>query len=444
MGRLKQIHHPDFSLWQSAIDQTVAQHRGGQTEDVGGSGTAQRPDPDDPMVAAASAAARGLESGETTATMAAGGPAQATEALGGVAKYCASIWWEIAKARAERNAQAEQDWRARLGPFTTCDPRYAEAAQQYVEFYKLKRGAAPYKVWTNIGDFIVDWKLPSNARIAVLGDWGTGQQDAKSLLAAIARKNPDVVIHLGDIYYSGTEFEMKNYFLDIWRSELDLTKTKTFTLAGNHDMYSGGAPYYELIQTLGQPASYFCLRNDDWQFVAMDTGLHDDDALNATPTYLEDTEVQWLQDKINTAGNRRTVLLSHHQLFTAFEDIGGAYLNQKLSAQLGPMLANVTAWLWGHEHNQVIYKPFQGVLGRCIGHGAYPVGATEIPDRPAFANVPLENAILTKGPSFYSHGYAIVDLNGPAARVSYYQDSDPEDVAMYGETWGAQAAGVNP
>ena len=444
MGRMKQIHHPEFSLWQSAIDQTVAQHRGGQTEDIGGGGTAQRPDPDDPMVAAATAAAQGLADGETTAAMAAGGPAQATEALGGVAKYCASIWWEIAKARAEGNAQAEQDWRARLGPFGTCDPRYAEAAQQYVEFYNLKHGAAPYKVWKNIGDFIVDWKPPSNARIAVLGDWGTGQQDAKSLLAAIARKNPDVVIHLGDIYYSGTEFEMKNYFLDIWQSELDLTKTKTFTLAGNHDMYSGGAPYYELIQTLGQPASYFCLRNDDWQFVALDTGLHDDDALGAKPTYLEDTEVQWLQDKINTAGNRRTVLLSHHQLFTAFEDIGGAYLNQKLSAQVGPMLANVTAWLWGHEHNQVIYKPFQGVLGRCIGHGAYPVGATEIPDRPAFANVPLENAILTKGPSFYSHGYAIVDLNGSAARVSYYQDSDPEDVAMFSENWGARAAGVNP
>ncbi len=443
MARMKQIHHPEFSLWQSAIDQTVAQHRGGQTLDIGGSGAAQRPDPGDPMVAAAGAVAEGLESGQTTETMTAGGQPKATEGVGGVAKYCSSIWWEIAKARAEGNAQAEQDWKARLGPFTTCDARYAEAAEQYVEFYKLKGGKAPYKVWQKIDDFIIDWKLPAQARIAIVGDWGTGQQDAKALLAAIARKNPDVVIHLGDIYYSGTEFEMRNYFLNIWQSELDLTKTRTFTLTGNHDMYSGGAPYYELIQTLGQPASYFCLRNDDWQFLAMDTGLHDNDALDAAPTYLEDTEVQWLKDKVNGAGGRRTVLLSHHQLFTAFESIGSGFLNPKLSAQVGPMLDKVTAWLWGHEHNQVIYKPFQGVLGRCIGHGAYPVGVTEISDQPKFANVPLENVTLTKGPAFYAHGYTMVELNGAAAKVSYYQDSDPEDVAMFTETWGAQAAGGN-
>jgi len=31
---------------------------------------------------------------------------------------------------------------------------------------------------------------------------------------------------------------------------------------------------------------------------------------------------------------------------------------------------------------------------------------------------------LAKGPSFYSHGYLVMDLDGPAASVSYYQDSD--------------------
>lgn len=440
MGRVKQIHHPAFSLWQSAIDQTLAKHSGGQTEDFGGSGAVQRPDTTNPMMAAVSAVADGLDAGQTTEQMSAAGPAQATEALGGVAKYCASIWWEIAKAKVDGNAQAEQDWRARLGPFTTCDARYAEAAEQYVEFYKLKCGKPPYRVWKNIGDFVIDGKLPAQARVAIVGDWGTGQQDAKALLAAIARKNPDVVIHLGDIYYSGTEFEMENYFLNIWQNELDLAKTPTFTLAGNHDMYSGGGPYYELLDKLGQPASYFCLRNADWQFVAMDTGLHDADALGSQPTFLEDTEVEWMQDKVQNAGGRKTVLLSHHQLFTAYEDIGGGFLNPKLNAQVSPILDKVTAWLWGHEHNQVIYQPFQGVLARCIGHGAYPVGVTEIADQPAFPNVPLVDIKLAKGPAFYSHGYCILELNGPTATVSYYQDSDPEDTAMFTETWGAQAA----
>lgn len=413
---IRHLHHPEFSLWQSAVDQTVATQ----------SAAAERPTVDHPMVQATAAVAAQMQSGEP--------PKES--AIGDVAEYCASIWWEIAKARLRGDTAAEQAWKARLGPFTTCDPRYAEAAEQYVEFFKIKKGVVPYRVWKNLSDFIIDWQVPANARIAIVGDWGTGLPEAKALLEAIARKNPDIVIHIGDIYYSGTEFEVENYFWDIWKSTFDLTKVRTFTLAGNHDMYSGGGPYYQLIDELGQPASYFCLRNDDWQFIALDTGLHDDDALDARPTYLEDTEVEWLNDKVATANGRRTVLISHHQLFTAFENIGGQAVNTRLLGQVGSVLPQTTVWFWGHEHNQVIYKPWQGVLGRCVGHGAYPVGITEVAATPEFPEVPLEPVTLSKGPSFYAHGYALLELDGPSMRVSYYQDSDPENVPMFTETLG--------
>ncbi len=428
MAIFSQLHHPDFSLWQSAVEQTVA--------DIKGSVDELRGDSVHAMIEATNAVASNLKIGVSPAHEAQAGAANDS---GGWAKYCSSIWWEIAKAQVEGNLQAEQNWRNQLGQFTTCDVRYAQAAEQYVAF-QLNKERIPYKVWHNLSDFIVDWKVPAQARIAIVGDWGTGQADARALLQAIARKNPDLVIHLGDIYYAGTEFEMENYFLNIWKSILDLSKVRTFTLAGNHDMYSGGAPYYQLIQGLGQPASYFCLRNDDWQFVALDTGLHDDDALAAKPTFLEDTEVAWLNDKIATAGARRTVLMSHHQLFTAIEDIGGQSVNVRLQGQVSPILPKVDVWFWGHEHNQVIYKNWQGVLARCLGHGAYPVGITEIPDKPQF-DVPMENVFLTRGGAFHSHGYAIMELDGPAARVSYYQDSDPENLPMFVESFGAAAAG---
>jgi Calcineurin-like phosphoesterase len=242
------------------------------------------------------------------------------------------------------------------------------------------------------------------------------------------------VLHLGDIYYSGTEYEVSNYFLKIWDAILDLQQVRTFSLSGNHDMYSGGQAYYAMIAQLGQPASYFCLRNDDWQFIALDTGLHDDDAFNASPTYLEQTEVQWLTDKIQNAGKRRSVLLSHHQLFTAFDSVGGdTAINPRLQTQVGPLLPQVAIWFWGHEHNQVIYQPYQGVLARCLGHAAYPVGITEIPAAAKFPEVPVQDVVLSKGPSFYSHGYAIMDLDGPHATISYYQTSDPEDHPMFVE-----------
>ena len=434
---IKPFPHPDLSLWQSAVDEVVARHASSaQTQDVdAGPAPVQRPDTSDGMVQGTVTMGQYLHNGVTLANQAAvnGGP-KATESVGDWAKYCSSIWWQIAKAKAAGDAVAEQNWRAQLGQFSTCDPRYAEAAEQYVAYFRLKGGKVPYKVWTNLSDFVITDALPAQTRIAIVGDWGTGQQDAKALLAALARKQPHVVIHLGDVYYSGTQFEMENYFSNIWKSSLDLTRTRTFSLSGNHDMYSGGQAYYAMIAALGQPASYFCLRNADWQFVAMDTGLHDDDAFGSSPTYLEDTEVQWVTDKVKTAGSRRTVLLSHHQLFTAFDSVGGpTCVNPKLSAQLGGLLPDVTVWFWGHEHNQVIYDRYQGVLARCLGHGAYPVGITEIPSPALFPQVPVAKVTLTRGPSFYAHGYAILDLDGPHMTASYYQDSDPEGTAMFTE-----------
>ena len=141
------------------------------------------------------------------------------------------------------------------------------------------RKQIPYVVYKNLSDFVVDGKLPAQAKVAIVGDWGTGQDAAKLVLRQIANKKPDVVIHLGDIYYAGTQFEVDNYFLQPWKQILNLARLiqfPTFSLAGNHDMYSGGVPYYQMIQTeLGQPASYFCLRNANWQFVGLDTGYHD-------------------------------------------------------------------------------------------------------------------------------------------------------------------------
>jgi hypothetical protein len=237
---------------------------------------------------------------------------------------------------------------------------------------------------------------------------------------------------------------MENYFYNIWKASLDLTKIPTFTLSGNHDMFCGGAPYYKLIDQLGQPASYFCLRNDNWQFVAMDTGLHDNVPDGTVPTYLEDTEVAWVADKIQNRGARRTVLLSHHQLFAANEDICGQSVNPHLNQQLSPLLPNVDIWLWGHEHNLVLYRKYLGVLGRCIGHGAFPVGVTEIPATPEFPEVPMEPVRLGLASDgvFYNHGYAIMDLAGSSATISYYQDTD-EATPQYTETLDAVATATS-
>jgi len=51
-----------------------------------------------------------------------------------------------------------------------------------------------------MSDFVIEGRLLSDAKVALIADFGTGQRAAINILEQIARKNPDVVIHLGDIY----------------------------------------------------------------------------------------------------------------------------------------------------------------------------------------------------------------------------------------------------
>jgi len=135
--------------------------------------------------------------------------------------------------------------------------------------------------------------------------------------------------------------------------------------------------------------------------------------------------VDWLKRRLDQAGVRRTVLLSHHQLFSAFEGVPpGQAVNDKLSAQIGPLLSQLAIWLWGHEHNLVLYKKHMGVLARCVGHGGFPVGLEEVPVQPLHAEIPVEDFRLQAGDAFFAHGYAIIELQGKNATISYYQDTD--------------------
>lgn len=68
----------------------------------------------------------------------------------------------------------------------------------------------------------------------------------------------------GQSYYSGTLPETADNFLNLITAaglinSAGKTTIPIYTLAGNHDMYSGGSGYYNLLTQLGQPASFFCL-----------------------------------------------------------------------------------------------------------------------------------------------------------------------------------------
>lgn len=282
--------------------------------------------------------------------------------------------------------------------------------------------------------------LAANLKIAIIGDWGTGDNVAKNVLKQVAALQPDVLLHLGDVYYAGTQTEAQENFLNICSSVLP--GVPLYSLCGNHDMYSGGSGYYWLLDQIGQKASYFCLQNDDWIFLAMDTGFHDNNPFTVATNMTELvnangwSEADWHLNKIAQAGDRKVVLLSHHQLFSAFgsvgSDNGAAYAyNTNLYPVFSPILPKVEWWFWGHEHTLALYPPYMGLSrGRCVGASAVPV----FQDQQSYAaasglttveGLPMPewdaDTVLGATNNMYNNCFAIMTLTGASATVEYYQ-----------------------
>ncbi|WP_158930413.1 metallophosphoesterase [Acidisphaera sp. S103] len=210
-------------------------------------------------------------------------PAAAPSGVPDAAWTTARLTFEMLQARLRGNVAEADALEAELA-YGEFDPRWTETIAQYTAYFGVG-GAQKAPEYISANPDMQPLPFNTNATVALIADWGTGTETAASLLALIAQHDPDIVIHLGDIYYSGTPEECDRNFTRLINSTFDRTKVAIYNLAGNHDMYCGGVGYYNLLKTINQPtwpqqpASFFYLRSTDnqWQFVAMDTGHTDYD-----------------------------------------------------------------------------------------------------------------------------------------------------------------------
>lgn len=263
-----------------------------------------------------------------------------------------------------------------------------ELARQAQEEEQVGSGALEAKFGTGLrgGDWfgwlksILDWvdredahpflrptdssvkEFPDNGRIAMAADWGTGLYGAPKIAEQIRKQGPfDLLLHLGDVYYSGTEAEVQERMLKLWPKD---AARVTRALNSNHEMYSGGFGYFDLeFRAFDQRSSYFAFQNEQWLLLFLDTAYVDHD--------LDATQVGWINTVISGAGRRKIVLFSHQQLFSRL-DQQGPKLKKALSHLLGSKL--VKAWYWGHEHHAVLYEAHEEyhLLARCLGNGGIP------------------------------------------------------------------------
>ena len=295
------------------------------------------------------------------------------------------------------------------------------------------------------------YRLPSNVLVAIASDWGTGTSSAYKVADQMAKADPDVTIHLGDVYYSGTEEEYSTYFMapGCWpsgklRPRTSADASGTYVLNANHEMYSGGRGYFDVaLPGLKQETSYFCLENDHWRIIAIDTGYHCTRGLKkilsfifGDTTRLDHATLVWLGQVIfrDATDPRPVILLSHHQWFSAFDDRN--YLT--IGEQLQPYLARVALWFWGHEHRFAGYSAFAPkgtkVRARCIGHGGMPIeiGWKRKEPTPAVFSDQRLAGTAADGSRIGFCGFALLDFRAEQLVVTYIDENSRR---LLQETW---------
>ncbi len=277
-------------------------------------------------------------------------------------------------------------------------------------------------------------EIAGDARLVVVGDWGTGltwaqavgREMAKHVDAAKKEGREVHVLHVGDVYYSGWKEEYRSRFLPFWPVQPGDEDVASWALNGNHDMYSGGHGYFGYL--LRDPrfarqngSSYFCLQNGDWQLLGLDSAYRDED--------LAGEQGEWVAKK-QMASDRKTMLLTHHEPFSAYAAL------ERPPPLLGRLekafeVRPIDAWLWGHEHLACVYQPQPRPylrFGSCIGHGGVPalLERAEKP-HPEVSWRAREHRKIFEN-LWQLFGFAVLDLDGPGIDVAYYDQNGGEAV----------------
>jgi hypothetical protein len=226
-------------------------------------------------------------------------------------------------------------------------------------------------------------------------------------------------------------------------------------------MYARGLAYFDtILPALGpmrdgkpqkQLASYFCLKDESWCVLGLDTGYNSVgmpvvEYFISPDAHLPDPLVSWLKSIAPKIEQHALIIMTHHQVLSIYDDCFTRQADQIFEILRRPVL-----WFWGHEHRLVIYEPYDGssrgwrtITGRCIGHGGMPVdlpgktktgaiGTAQFVDQRVYHN----DEKLHVG----VNGFAQLTFSGKKLKVDYV---DVYGQSVLTERFAAEAGSIRP
>lgn len=230
-----------------------------------------------------------------------------------------------------------------------------------------------YSQGKNFIDNMEEATADKPVEVAVFADFGTGYYHSRYIAKQLKEAKYPYAVHLGDVYYSGTQKEFDENFI----RELDpiLNDTCLYTLNSNHEMFSGSVPYFKyIVKRLNNPkqkqrGSYFCLRNSQFNLIGIDTDYYEQSRYSNAKLRI------WLENRLIEGRNAGQMNI----LFSANEpyEHNSSDLTDLINLDLRKLLIDkklVDLWFWGNVHYCALYDrtsklPF---IGSCVGHGGYP------------------------------------------------------------------------
>lgn len=332
-------------------------------------------------------------------------------------------------------------WYAQLDPlWLTTLPNYAiNLIDPKSIYHPYPAPSASYKATINTAQ--------SSISIAIVGDWGTGPYGhdfgghgpAIAVMNAMKSVSPDYAVHLGDVYYSGTDMrlpmhEEKNNLLTPWDTGLS-DSGRNFTINSNHEMYGGGQGLMGVALGSGTPFShqnnspYFALDYGKWVIIGLDSAYFDTSMLYMQGA-LGDANNTQQKDFVKSLGDlsqKKVLVMTHHNPMSY--DGNSIVPNKQAGQGIWDAMVHLLGkqpdlWYWGHLHLGVAYNAksilgAKGTVCRCVGHGAIPYGnayGIDTANVDYYAHTPL-----AEDSNQVQNGFAVLklDADGGFSEVFY-------------------------